>query len=221
MVFKKGEIMKIHDVAIQVGLTMKSIRYYEEEGLLTPKRSHNDYREYNEDDINTLKQIKFLRDLGVSILDIKKLKKGELSLKACMEERIKYILEQEKNYEAVKAICIEIANSDKSLDSLDLKEYYQVVNVLEKRGFMVNKIKKSHREKIMGAVISSLIFSALFIFLGGLIFYFQVVSSDKMPWILFAFFEVILEVPVVGILINLIKRIKEILGGEEDEASKY
>ena len=42
-----------------------------------------------------------------------------------------------------------------------------------------------------------------------------------MPWILFIFIMFIFIVPVIGIIYNLIIRIKEIMKGEEDEASKY
>ena len=84
--------MLINEVQYKVGLTKKSIRYYESEGLLKPKRNNNnDYREYDETDIKDLKLIKFLRNLNVSINEIKKLKNNELTLKECMEERIKFI----------------------------------------------------------------------------------------------------------------------------------
>ena len=66
--------MLINEVQYKVGLTKKSIRYYESEGLLKPKRnSNNDYREYDDSDIKDLKLIKFLRNLNVPINEIKKL----------------------------------------------------------------------------------------------------------------------------------------------------
>ena len=66
--------MQIHEIESKTRLTKKSIRYYEEEGLISPKRNAlNDYREYDENDLNTLKLIKFLRELNIPINDIKKL----------------------------------------------------------------------------------------------------------------------------------------------------
>ncbi|MDE6142002.1 MAG: MerR family transcriptional regulator, partial [Bacilli bacterium] len=59
--------MFINEVCHAVGLTKKSIRFYEENGLLTPKRDNsNDYRIYSQSDIEKLKKIKFLRELNVS-----------------------------------------------------------------------------------------------------------------------------------------------------------
>ena len=42
-----------------------------------------------------------------------------------------------------------------------------------------------------------------------------------MPWIVYIVLMVILCFPLVGMIVNLVSRIKEINGGEEDEASKY
>ena len=42
-----------------------------------------------------------------------------------------------------------------------------------------------------------------------------------MPWMLYWFMVLLFGVPIIGIIYNLVGRIKEINGGEEDEASKY
>lgn len=82
-------------------------------------------------------------------------------------------------------------------------------------------VKTNDMKKIRGAVFSSLIFSLFFIFLGGMISYFQMTEAEKMPWIMYGFLMFMLMIPVFGIGYNLIVRIKEIRGGEENEASKY
>lgn len=63
--------MKIKQVEELVGITSKNIRFYEEQGLLTPERAENGYREYHEENIKTLKKIKLLRKLGVPVEEIK------------------------------------------------------------------------------------------------------------------------------------------------------
>ena len=71
--------MLINEVEHVVGLSKKSIRLYEENGLLRPKRnSTNDYRIYDDEDIELLKKIKFLRELGVPIREIKMLQSKTL-----------------------------------------------------------------------------------------------------------------------------------------------
>ena len=76
-------------------------------------------------------------------------------------------------------------------------------------------------EKIIGAILSSIIFSLFFVFMIVLFVYLQNAETDKLPWLLFWFFIIIFSLPIIGIIYNLIIRIKEIKGGEEDEASKY
>ena len=44
--------MKINEVEAQVGITKKNIRFYEEQGLLSPRRnSENGYRDYGEEEV--------------------------------------------------------------------------------------------------------------------------------------------------------------------------
>jgi DNA-binding transcriptional MerR regulator len=65
-------LLRIQEVAEEVGLTPRSIRYYEERGLLKPvARSEGAYRLYDADDIERLRYIKGLRDdAGFSLADI-------------------------------------------------------------------------------------------------------------------------------------------------------
>jgi len=214
--------MQIHEVETKVGLTKKSIRYYEEEGLLNPKRSSsNDYRDYTEEDIHTLKLIKFLRNLNVSINDIKKLKNNELSLEQCMKERISKINNEEHNLEKIKNMCSEIIMSKASYFDIDITKYSLAMNILNKEGFTMKDVSKKHMHKILGAILSSISFSAIFIFLIGIISYFYFTENGNMPIIIYLFIIAILGFPVLSIGINLFRRVREIKGGEEDEASKY
>ena len=94
--------MYINEVEHIVGLSKKSIRYYEENGLLSPTRNReNDYRIYTEKDIKKLKTIKFLRECNVPIKQLQKLEKGTISLTECMIDCIKKIEEEEKNYKKI------------------------------------------------------------------------------------------------------------------------
>ena len=63
--------MKINDVEKITGLTPKAIRLYESKGLISIAREENGYRNYSNEDIEALKQIKLFRSVGVSIADIK------------------------------------------------------------------------------------------------------------------------------------------------------
>lgn len=214
--------MFIHEVEHIVGLSRKSIRYYEENGLLSPlRKKENDYRIYNEKDIQKLKVIKFLRELDVPIRELRKLNEGTLTLEECMRERIQKIEREEENYQKIKSMCEEISKSQETYENIDITSYFQKVNILNKEGFTMRDVKTNKAKKIMGAIFSSVIFSLFFFFMAGMISYFQFTEIEKMPWFFYAFLMMIFVFPLVGIIYNLKVRIKEIKGGEEDEASKY
>ena len=63
------QLLRIGDVALRTGLTQRTIRYYEELGLLPPAtRTQGDFRLFGERDILRLEKIVRLRDLfGLSL----------------------------------------------------------------------------------------------------------------------------------------------------------
>lgn len=66
-------IMNVGDAAQRSGLPAKSIRYYEEIGLIRPQRAGNGYRDYSGDDIHRLTFLRRARNLGFSIDDCRQL----------------------------------------------------------------------------------------------------------------------------------------------------
>ena len=72
-------LRKIQEVAAELGVTTRTIRYYEELGLLEPAgRSGGDYRLYDADDVERLRFIKGLRDdAGFSLAEIGQLLEDE------------------------------------------------------------------------------------------------------------------------------------------------
>ena len=63
--------MKTNELEKEIGLSKYTIRYYEKEGLIQPKREENGYRDYDDETVQKLKIIKFLRNLQISVDDIK------------------------------------------------------------------------------------------------------------------------------------------------------
>ena len=72
-------VYSIEQVATRTGLTKRTLRYYEEVGLLPPTgRTEGNYRLYSEDDIQHLERIKRLRDLlGFSLAEIREILDAE------------------------------------------------------------------------------------------------------------------------------------------------
>ena len=65
--------MNIGDVAKRSGLPAKTIRYYEDIGLISPLRDANSYRSFRDSDLHKLTFLGHARALGFSIEDCRAL----------------------------------------------------------------------------------------------------------------------------------------------------
>lgn len=82
----------IGQVAKEVGIPAKTIRFYEDAGVLSPAiRLENGYRTYEKQTIEELKVIKYARDLGLPLQEIKKLLTGCCGNGTCTHTR-EYLL---------------------------------------------------------------------------------------------------------------------------------
>ncbi len=96
--------MTINEIAKELNITKRAIKFYEEKGLIKVAKDNNGYRNYSECDVEVLRMISIYRKLGISISDIKKLlekedtdiltnilenKERELSLKKTEYEELK------------------------------------------------------------------------------------------------------------------------------------
>jgi DNA-binding transcriptional MerR regulator len=57
--------MKIGELAKRTEVPSRMLRYYEEQGLITPRRQENGYREYDEYLVDRVKKIRGLLDSGI------------------------------------------------------------------------------------------------------------------------------------------------------------
>ncbi len=65
--------MNIGDVAERAGLPPKTIRYYEDVGLVRPLRAGNGYRQFRESDLHKLAFLARARSLGFSLDECRRL----------------------------------------------------------------------------------------------------------------------------------------------------
>ena len=79
---------RIEEVAARTGFTKRTLRYYEEMGLISPAgRSEGNYRLYSEQDVARLQRIRRLKDvLGVPLSSIKSMALVEETLDALRDE---------------------------------------------------------------------------------------------------------------------------------------
>ena len=65
--------MNIGTVSERSGLPAKTIRYYEDIGLISPDRRDNGYRDYSMDDVHRLRFLQRSRSLGFSVEECRQL----------------------------------------------------------------------------------------------------------------------------------------------------
>lgn len=115
--------MTIREIEEKTGLTRANIRFYEQEGLVSPRREANGYRDYSEENVETLKRIRLLRALQVSIDEIRALQKGESELDGILLEKMAELERQQAQAEAAERVCREIRADEASYGSLDAQKY--------------------------------------------------------------------------------------------------
>ncbi|EMF02684.1 MerR family transcriptional regulator [Streptomyces mobaraensis NBRC 13819 = DSM 40847] len=62
--------MRIGELARRSGVSPRALRYYEEQGLLRPERRPSGYREYDEDDVRTVRDVRTLLAAGLGTATI-------------------------------------------------------------------------------------------------------------------------------------------------------
>ena len=98
--------MKINEVEAQVGITKKNIRFYEEQGLLSPRRnSENGYRDYGEEEVKILRQIKLMRKLGVPLEEIRQMQSGAHTVGDGMRRHLVTLERERHNLEQAERLC--------------------------------------------------------------------------------------------------------------------
>ena len=110
--------MNIKQASKQSGVSAPNIRFYEKEGLLNPARlPGNDYRDYTEQDIRTLR---FIRMLDVPLPVIRSVLAGDASLGSVLREQKTALEQRAKQLEGAARFCAELARQDPSVASLDV-----------------------------------------------------------------------------------------------------
>ena len=124
--------MKINEAEELLGISKANIRFYEKQGLLTPSRGENRYRDYSGEDIDRLRQIIILRKLGVSVQDIGKILSGELPLQEAMTANIASLQEQIEQLTGALKLSKQIRAEE--LTVLDTPRYWEIIHREEQSG---------------------------------------------------------------------------------------
>ena len=213
--------MKIKQVEELVGITRKNIRFYEDQGLLNVERAENGYREYHQGDVIRLQEIKLFRKMDISIEEMKLLFEKKKSLQICLEQHLKELERRKEGLSKMQDICERLILEHRSLESLNAEDCLEEIEQMEKEGAKFMNVNKTdvHNKKRKGAIVGATVMTVLMLI--TIIIVFWANTQDPIPLGMLLFITGIPVVIIVGTLVALAGRMKEIEGGEEDEASKY
>ena len=217
--------MKINEVEALVGITKKNIRFYEAEGLLAPRRnSENGYRDYGEEEVETLRRIKLLRKLGVSLEEIRQMQTGVHTVGDGMRRHLVTLERERQNLADAARVCEELTDCQERLEALDAQGLLDRMDRMEEEGttFMDKQKRDMKRRRYVMPVVMAVVMAVLMIALIWLFLWaFETDLAGAPPLPLLALFVIIPAVVILGVVIALVQRIREIDKGEEDDARKY
>lgn len=124
--------MKINDVEKLLGISKANIRFYEKEGLLTPTRLTNGYRDYTDEHIEQLQNIIILRKLGIPVQEIKQILDGTLPLQTAIQNNLTQLEAQIEALTGAINLCKQI--QQEQLSKLDTQRYWDMIHQREKEG---------------------------------------------------------------------------------------
>ena len=216
--------MKINEVEQKAGITKKNIRFYEEQGLLHPKRNfENGYREYGEEEVQTLLRIKVLRKIGVPIEEIRKMLEGTHTVADGMRRHMITLEREKRNLEQSMALCRQLQNLDVPVGELDTELILTQMEEMERGGIMFrNKQTEDVLVRYVAPVIVTVVTVALMIGMIVLVLWASRISPEEAPPRWFVVLTVgCLAAVAVGAVLALLQRIQEIGKGEIDDARHY
>ena len=115
--------MTIKELEERTGMDRGTIRFYEKEWLLAPERQANGYRDYSEEDAETLEKIAFLRQLGLSIEIIRAVQTGELPLGIALERQDETLLARREETDRALEISRAVRAEGASYQTLQPQKY--------------------------------------------------------------------------------------------------
>lgn len=216
--------MKINEVEALAGIAKKNIRFYEEQGLISPRRNpENGYRDYADEDVLVLRRIRLLRKLDVPIDEIRLMLSGSHTVGDGMRRHLISLERQQRNLQQAMELCQELAYQDIPISQLDTESLLTRMETLEQAGTSFHDVAAQDiRTRYIAPVVVTAVVVTFMTALSGLLLWALTISPEDAPPIWFVLVVIGFFAAVgVGCVTALAQRIREIQKGEIDDAKKY
>ena len=115
--------MTIGELEAALDMPRANIRFYEQEGFIRPSRGANNYRDYTQEDADTLRKVKLLRQLGLSLEEIRQAQRGERPLSDLAAEREEALERQREELAWAGQVCRTLREDRAEFSTLDAQKY--------------------------------------------------------------------------------------------------
>ncbi|MBB2182196.1 MerR family transcriptional regulator [Lachnospiraceae bacterium MD1] len=143
-----NNLIKIKDVSSKYSITARTLRYYEDMGLISSTRSDDyAYRMYDENAVRRLEQILILRKLNISIKDIQRIFSTSSSniVLEVLEKKVQNIDDEVALLHELKGIVLDFIHEIERIDfanNSDIKQLYDKAKEIETQLISVDYIGK-------------------------------------------------------------------------------
>lgn len=216
--------MKINEVEALSGIPKKNIRFYEEQGLLSPRRNpENGYRDYGDEEVALLRRIRLLRKLDVPIDEIRLMFSGTHTLGDGMRRHLICLERQQRNLQQSMELCQELSAMDIPVSELDCQALLSRMETLEHSGTRFRDVTKKdiRRRYIAPVTVTALVVTVIAALTWLILWAVSFVPEDAPPVWFVAVVLLVLAAVGFGSVLALLQRIREIRKGEIDDARKY
>ena len=146
--------MTIKDVETLLDIPRATVRFYEKEGLISPTREGNGYRDYSDEDVEKLKKIIIFRKIGLSVEEINDLFDGVKTLEEVLDANIVNLQKQMEELKGAMKLSQKMKEDTVQIASMDVNIYWNTIEEEEKQGNQFLDIAKDIVEIEKGVLAS-------------------------------------------------------------------
>ncbi|MFC8514820.1 MerR family transcriptional regulator [Streptomyces sp. NPDC057257] len=130
-------LFTIGELARSTGLTVRTIRYWSDEGVLSPVgRSQGGYRLYDAESAARLELIRTLRELGLGLADVRKVLDGERTVAEVAAAHVVALDAQIRSLRVTRAVLSTVARRGSSAEEMTLMNKLARLSAAERRRIM-------------------------------------------------------------------------------------
>ena len=144
--------MTIKDMENILGIPRATIRFYEKEGLISPQREENGYRDYSQEDLEKVKKIVVLRKIGLPVSDVADIFDGAKTLPEALDDNMLNLKKQLEELQGAINLSEKMKEASPDITSLDADRYLNYIEEEEKQGHKFMTIAKDIAKTEKGVI---------------------------------------------------------------------